>query len=126
MGGLVLIEGQKIRTHRCEDGFPGVVVADVLAPFGKRADAVSSLWYGWGRVRTEMVGPILDGSNGDPRRKKTMLLHVEDVPLLLARLDHRGMTTEVKRLFLQSRLDRCCPVCRRLPPVAPRITFTEG
>lgn len=93
------IEGRGVRTVRCEDGFPGVVLADVLEPFGKRVDAVAKTLEGWARVRIERV-PSRMGAQA------TTLLHAEDVPLALARLDQRGMSDETKELHTRFLL-RC-------------------
>ncbi len=102
MSALVLIEGHQVRTHRTDDGFPGVVVADVLAPFGKRVDACKGLWDGWARTRTERLSRHTSRMGVEDSAENlsvaTTLMHAEDVPLLLARLDQRGMTAEVKAL----------------------------
>ena len=96
------IQDRAVRTLRCDDGFPGVVLADVLEPFGKRVDKTVPLMDGWARWRIARVpsrGGAFDGRGGGPQ--DTTLLHAEDVPLLLARLDQRGMTDEVKALHLR-------------------------
>ena len=108
IGSLVLIEGNQVRTHRCDDGFPGVVVADVLAPFGKRVDTARGLWEGWARVRTERLAHTSRTGVRDSS-SETTLMHVEDIPLLIARLDRRGMDDEIKALHT-----RFLIVCRNV------------
>lgn len=77
------------------DGEGWVSLPSLLRPFGKRVDATKGLLEGWARVRVEFVAPIQDGSN-DPRAKATTLLHADDAPLLVARLDGRGMDEVTK------------------------------
>lgn len=101
MSNLATVEiaGVQLRTMRTDDGFPGVVLADVLEPFGKRVDKAVALLAGWGRTRIERVpsrGGALGGRGGGPQ--DTTMVHVEDVPLLLAKLDQRGMTPTIKGL----------------------------
>lgn len=93
MGHLVF-DGDTLEVVQIE-GLGWVSLPSLLRPFGKRVDATSSLLDGWARVRQERVAPVLDGSN-DRRRKLTTLLHIEDAPLLIARLDGRGMSPEMK------------------------------
>lgn len=77
------------------EGAGWVSLPSLLAPFGKRADHAAGLLEGWARTRIEFVAPRQEGSN-DYRVKRTTLLHVEDAPLLVARLDQRGMNEATK------------------------------
>lgn len=77
------------------DGTGWVSLPSLLRPFGKRVDHAKGLLEGWARTCVEFVAPRLAGSN-DSRVKATTLLHAEDVPLFVARLDQRGMPDEVK------------------------------
>lgn len=77
------------------DGTGWVSLPSLLRPFGKRVDHAKGLLEGWARTCVEFVAPRLAGSN-DSRVKATTLLHAEDVPLLVARLDQRGMPDEAK------------------------------
>jgi len=69
-----------------------VSIPSLLRPFGKRADNMAGLWDGWGRVRVE----VLPSRKGEPGNPRTTLIHVKDAPLLIARMDKRGMDDDIK------------------------------
>lgn len=72
-----------------------VSLPSLLAPFGKRVDKTMALLTGWARTKTERlahtpVGGVRNSSS------ETTLLHIEDAPLLIARLSTKGMKGPVK------------------------------
>lgn len=72
------------------DGEPFVTLQSLCAPFGKRVDAQTRPLARWG-ARTHL-GWVRLGST----THNLTLLHAEDVPMFIARLDQRGMTPEIK------------------------------
>jgi hypothetical protein len=79
------------------DGEGWVSFPSLLRPFGKRAVAYAGLLDGWARTRIEKVASrttALDGRGGGAQ--DTTLLHFEDAPMAIARLDRRGMEEDVK------------------------------
>lgn len=76
------------------DGAGWVSLPSLLRPFGKRVDATQGLLAGWAITRVfrdpSRMGP------GNLPGIDTTLIRVEDAPLLVARLDGRGMSDEVK------------------------------
>lgn len=82
-------DGDELEVIQVE-GLGWVSLPSLLAPFGKDVDNTRPLLDGWARVRVER----LRSRNGVTRG--VTLLHIEDAPLLVARLDGRGMSEEVK------------------------------
>lgn len=77
------------------EGLGWVSLPSLLRPFGKRVDAAAGLLSGWARTRMEWLAhPSRTGVQN--ARSMTTLLHIEDAPLLIARLDGRGMSPEMK------------------------------
>lgn len=76
-----------------------VSLPSLLAPFGKRVDHARPLLDGWARTMTVRdLTPLQAGSERGRSvvSRSVTVLHHRDVPLLVARLDHRGMTDETK------------------------------
>jgi hypothetical protein len=88
---VVAFDGDELEVVEL-DGAGWVSLPSLLAPFGKRADNAAGLLDGWARTRVV----VLTSRKGEPGNPRTTLVHVEDAPLLIARLDHRGMSDEVK------------------------------
>jgi hypothetical protein len=79
------------------DGEGWVSFPSLLRPFGKRADSYLGLLDGWARTRQERVPSrtgAFDGRGGG--LQLTTLLHFEDAPMAIARLDRRGMEDDAK------------------------------
>lgn len=74
------------------DGEGWVSLPSLLRPFGKRADHAKPLYEGWART-TLFRDPA---RRGLPGYQRSLLVHVDDAPLLVARLDGRGMAPATK------------------------------
>ena len=72
------------------DGEGWVSFGSLLEPFGKRVDGYTGLLEGWARTRVERL-TSRTGVN-----RAVTLVHFEDAPLAIARLDRRGMEDDVK------------------------------
>lgn len=73
-----------------EDGW--VSLPSLLAPFGKRTDHTVPLLAGWARERMAIV----TSRRGGGHAAETRLVHYRDAPLVIARLDQRGMDEGTK------------------------------
>lgn len=71
------------------DGTGWVSLPSLLRPFGKRVNATKGLLEGWALIRTGRVGT--KGGIQD-----VTLVHASNVPLVIARLDGRGMDLDTK------------------------------
>ena len=79
------------------DGEGWVSFPSLLRPFVKRADSVATMLEGWARTRVARVPSrtgALDGRGGGVQ--ETIVVHRDDAPLVIARLDRRGMDEEMK------------------------------
>lgn len=108
-----------------EDGW--VSLPSLLAPFGKRTDHAAGLLAGWARERLAIV----TSRRGGGHAAETRLVHFRDAPLVIARLDSRGMdesTREKHQRFLRVCADVLAGFFLPPPrPVAPEpVTVTAA
>lgn len=99
-----------------------VSLPSLLAPFGKRVDHVRPLLDGWARTMTVRdLTPLRAGSERGRSvvSRSVTVLHHRDVPLLVARLDQRGMTDEIKAKHTRY-LRACAEVLAAFFAPAPR------
>lgn len=117
-------DGDTLHVARLPGDGPGdgwVSLPSLLAPFGKRVDNATGLLAGWARTRSAN----LPSRKGGGHAVETTLLHYRDAPLLVARLDQRGMDEDTKATHSRY-LRRCADVLAAFfSPVATSSALTE-
>ena len=89
-------DGDELEVVQIE-GLGWVSLPSLLRPFGKRVDHARGLLDGWARTRLErLTGTHLQAGCARGNASDVTLLHIEDAPLLIARLDGRGMDEATK------------------------------
>lgn len=78
------------------DGTGWVSLPSLLRPFGKRADHAKALLDGWARTTTARLSTPRQTGSARGNAREVTLVHASNVPLVIARLDGRGMDPATK------------------------------